>query len=585
MKILKLLNKTNFILIIIFSIVMFSNNIHSNETEDIWNIEKNTTKEKNKLLLDETTNQKKYDIYELATNKEKNDEIFNEEKLEKKIDLLLGVYDPEDNDLNMDMWSKSNGNELKLILNKVLKMNLSKDAQELLNLTLLTNSYLPKSNISKLEFANLKTYYLIKNNDLELIKLFIEKNSESNFIHEIIRHYLDQYFSVSNYDKSCDLLNNLEKIDNDYLSKYKIYCLIRADKKEEAQLLYDLKKELGFKEIFFEQKFNYLMGFDNDNKKKLFSEKNILDFHLSHISNENFNYIPTDKTPKIIWNYLNALNLLDEFKNINLEDFERIKIIENATHNDNFAEKELFDLYKKFQFNINQLINAEQVYNQLSNYEGRALIYQKILLSNNTSDILNLCKILKNQFIKDEISNAFIYELDKILKSLPKDEIPPNLSSFYDRNIIKNNKNLKIKFDNKFIHQSKLLKYFTGEKSIKKAESELNEILKKFKKKKKYFVSTKDIILIESLKYDGALIEKKFEDLYSYNPDIPIDIQEKINNEDIGMILLRLVEIIGEDSLNDLGTETLSFIIKTLNILNIDQLRNKIILKVLPKKA
>ena len=84
MKILKLLNKTNFILIIIFSIVMFSNNIHSNETEDIWNIEKNTTKEKNKLLLDETTNQKKYDIYELATNKEKNDEIFNEEKLEKK---------------------------------------------------------------------------------------------------------------------------------------------------------------------------------------------------------------------------------------------------------------------------------------------------------------------------------------------------------------------------------------------------------------------------------------------------------------------------------------------------------------------
>ena len=43
-----------------------------------------------------------------------------------------------------------------------------------------------------------------------------------------------------------------------------------------------------------------------------------------------------------------------------------------------------------------------------------------------------------------------------------------------------------------------------------------------------------------------------------------------INDGEIAMILLRLVEIIGEDNLKDLGTETLYFIVSTLNKLNID---------------
>ena len=51
------------------------------------------------------------------------------------------------------------------------------------------------------------------------------------------------------------------------------------------------------------------------------------------------------------------------------------------------------------------------------------------------------------------------------------------------------------------------------------------------------------------------------------------------------MILLRLIEIIGEDNLNDLGTETLYFIISTLNKLNIDKIRNDIILQVIPVKV
>ena len=111
-------------------------------------------------------------------------------------------------------------------------------------------------------------------------------------------------------------------------------------------------------------------------------------------------------------------------------------------------------------------------------------------------------------------------------------------------------------------------------------------MLKKVKKDKDYYFSTKDIILIESLKYDGVKILKKHRNLYeTTNFNIPIDIQDLINNREMGLVLLRLVEIIGEDELKNIGTDTLYFIINVLNQLNIDPLRNKILLKVLPLKV
>ena len=58
-----------------------------------------------------------------------------------------------------------------------------------------------------------------------------------------------------------------------------------------------------------------------------------------------------------------------------------------------------------------------------------------------------------------------------------------------------------------------------------------------------------------------------------------------INNNNIGMILLRLVEIIGEDQIENLGTETLYFITAVLNEMNLDNLRNKIIIKTLPNRV
>ena len=57
------------------------------------------------------------------------------------------------------------------------------------------------------------------------------------------------------------------------------------------------------------------------------------------------------------------------------------------------------------------------------------------------------------------------------------------------------------------------------------------------------------------------------------------------DSNEIGMILLRLVEIIGEDTLESLGTEDLYFITTVLNQTNLDIIRDEILIKILPQRA
>ena len=92
-------------------------------------------------------------------------------------------------------------------------------------------------------------------------------------------------------------------------------------------------------------------------------------------------------------------------------------------------------------------------------------------------------------------------------------------------------------------------------------------------------------MVLESLISDGVQIPKKYHNLFDLNQsNVPNDINLLINNNEIGLVLLRLVEFIGEDELRDIGTETVYFMISILNKLNLDKIRNDILIKVLPLK-
>ena len=247
----------------------------------------------------------------------------------------------------------------------------------------------------------------------------------------------------------------------------------------------------------------------------------------------------------------------------------------------------MFSLYKRFQFNINQLLNASESYKSLSSIEARALIYQKILLESDINKKFEMLKLLKDLFIKDGYANAFDKELKRFLEEIELDEVPSNFSTFYLNYIKEENTELNnIKYNKDILHQSRLVNYFNGDFAKSKIEKDLNNFLKKIKKDKKYDLTKKDIIFIESIRSDGIEISKKYENLYEINDsEMPTDIQVMINNNEIGSTLLRIIEVIGQDDLQTLDEDTLYFIISALNQLDIDYIRNKILLKVLPLKV
>ena len=88
------------------------------------------------------------------------------------------------------------------------------------------------------------------------------------------------------------------------------------------------------------------------------------------------------------------------------------------------------------------------------------------------------------------------------------------------------------------------------------------------------------------MKSDGIQISKKYDSLYEINEsEMPADIQFMIKNNEIGAALLRVIEVIGPEKIENLDEDTVYFIINTLNQLNVDLIRNKLLLKVLPLKV
>jgi len=579
MKILKLLSK---IISQLTLALLFLNYSFANEPIDIWKIEKKD--------IDKTDNSisNMQEVNTLNNNSalsvKSNSEIVINEAIESSSIKLAGLYDPAQNGLKIDMWSNSDGTLIKTILNKNLNKNLSEFSKKILDIALLTNSYIPTNNITEEEFLEFKFTHLIKKKDFELIKDFLINNSEVPNKNKLIKFYADYFLSKSELKKACEIFNISESVSDNYLNNFKIYCLILEEKKEQAQLLFDLSKELGEIDTFFENKFNIMMGYEA--KDEIISDENILYFHLSHKTNNEFNYEPKINSPRYIWSYLSSSNILKNASSFDIDNPDELRLLERATHEGVFQESELLDTYKKFQFNLTQLLNAREAYKLLPDYEGRALLYQRLLLSVDIEQRLDMVSEIKKSFQKSKLENAFDNETKIILKNINENDVPANFTTFYENNVEnKLTQKRKIKFNNKKIHQSKLLNYFLNKTSLPRAEKETNDFLKKIKRDKKYVFSTKDIILIESLKSDGIKIDKKYSNLYEYNFTFSPDIEQMLSNGELGLLLIKIVDIIGENELEDLDIDTVNLLVSTMNQIKNADLRNEILIEVLPLKV
>ena len=152
MKILRLLNSKYLSIIFIFFLLNF-NTYAEDEPVDIWNIDKEKviksstnqktlTEDAEEDLINETS------IYESQSLKEI-DSVKVDSTLKSKEIEIIGLYDPEDFDLEINVWINSDGDHLKNLFANLEKLNLSKDAADLMNILLLTNAYNPNFNIDE----------------------------------------------------------------------------------------------------------------------------------------------------------------------------------------------------------------------------------------------------------------------------------------------------------------------------------------------------------------------------------------------------------------------------------------------------
>ena len=583
MLVIKLLNLSSKFLFLLIFLFFFHSNTSGIESADIWKKDSNkgiqNTEKKNlpeKPKIDYSKENKNLDEIKI------NDSFSNTEDPVK----LSGLYDPEKNDLNLNMWSNTNGEEIEKIFKRIEKVQLSSFSEKIFIETILTYSYPAKANLTEEKFLKLKIDWLIKNNKLNLIEEFLNANLEFSGKSKLIKHLIDYYIMSANISEGCEKVNFINKeIKDNYLEKFRIYCLVFDKKEQQAQLNFDLLREEGKSDKFFNNKISFLLGL-NDKPDNKISDKNLLNFYLSSITVENFKFEPTKKTDKNIWKFLNASNLISVEK---LEDPETIKEYELAAQEGTFDNNKIFEIYLSTPFTINQLLNAETIHKSLDGYESRALIYQKSLLSDNIENQLNLLFLLKDLFEKDNLGNIFKENLSDTLKSIDISDVPDELKKTFEKNIISEKAQTlgKIKYDDKILHRSKVVKIFTENQPNKeKINKDFLSIYKKVKKNRNYFFSIKDVILIEALYSEGFSIPKEL-DIKSLSKDltVPSNLNSLLEREEIGMFMLKLVEIIGSDEVQKLDPETLYFITNLLNKAKLKKIRNEILNLTLPLRV
>ncbi len=573
------LSNLNKIILIFLLFLCVSSSYAEEETVDIWKKQGQDQSINNK----KNKNQKTESSIITSKSIKKSDNIIEEESAEKQNDTLLyGIWDPDQYNFELSMWSNTDGKNIEKIFSRINKLNLSSTAENIFLNTMFSYSF-PPENISDEQFLELKINWLIKNKKDNLIEEFLKKNNEFPNKNKIIQYLVDRNISSANIKEGCEKVNFIGKeIKDPYLEKFKIYCLIFNNKKNQAQLLYDILKEEKQSDNFFDNTMNYLLGVSDKRNKKV-KDDNLLNFYLSSITIKNFNYEPNNKTKKSIWEYMNSANLI---KIEDISDKEKISTIENAANRNQIDKNQIFKIYKQIPFDLNSLINAENIYQSLEAVEARALIYQKYLLSDNTENKIDLLFLLKDLFRKAELSNSYNQFLSDRLKEIDEKNIPKKYINIVERNIISSDKYFekKIKFDDKILHRSKLIRYFyEDDYPLKKTQKELESIHKKIKRNRNYFYSAKDLAVLESLEIDGIKVPKDIgHDKLKNNYNVPSSLLNLAKKGEKGFLALKIVEIIGEDEVMNLDSETIYFITHLLNQLELKEFRNEILGSALP---
>ena len=231
------------------------------------------------------------------------------------------------------------------------------------------------------------------------------------------------------------------------------------------------------------------------------------------------------------------------------------------------------------------MINAKNIYQTLKGSDGRALIYQKYLLSEDLENQLEYLFILDELFKKDKIDKLYSNFLSEKLKEIGLENIPDNYKEIAQRKIITNEISLgKIRYNDRILHQSKLVKFYVENDGNKKFKKILIKLSKKLIKTKNFFSERFSISWV--IKKDGFKIPTSFD--YSElakKYEVPKNLFQLIEKNQNAFLALKIVEIIGEDEPSQLDPETIYFVVNLLNEMDLIEMRNKVLISALPLRV
>ena len=135
----------------------------------------------------------------------------DENKIEDSDQSVIGIFDPEKNNFNLDMWSKSDGEDIKKILNRINRLKLSKLSENLLFQVLFTNAYPPKTNLTSEEFLKIKVNWLIKRKRIQNLETLLKINPEVGQNSKAIKYLINEYISSADIKSACEKINFIDR--------------------------------------------------------------------------------------------------------------------------------------------------------------------------------------------------------------------------------------------------------------------------------------------------------------------------------------------------------------------------------------
>ena len=493
----------NLLLNILFCSVVIAQSAIA-ETRDIWQQSKSIKPSENKNLEIENKNElppinlNQSNKTELQISSINQSALDNENK-----EVVFGIYDPKLTNINIDFWKPIPSEVFNNFSSEIFKNEYSVSTSKLINRIFFSKTNLSHLDDKGLAYLNFVSTYLAKTKDSKLIDAVIDQNNLLLNNEKLLDFLVNNYFTSYQIDKACKYAVNMgAEIKNFELQKFKIFCLVKNKENKKALANLELMRESGFKDDFFIQKINYLLGMLLARQGEENTDT-LLNIHLSSLANPDFNPSFTvfkndaSKTKYFFNSPFISKSPIFNNKQDSLtdDDFELIRFLEEGSNIESFPLEKLYALYKKIVFKIDDLLVPNEAFSKYHPVKGRALLFQSILLTRDQQQRLKLIELIKDNYNKNNLAKlgnkvyfSFISSIDKKYLS---DEI---IQKIFENSQNSKQNNVKVLNNVKYLYQSDVVTLLF-DKKINQNQKKSLEKFASLLDSKKYQASEKDIVL------------------------------------------------------------------------------------------